>query len=162
MTRKFKWDQWGGTCVTASGCLISFVTLTGADMTGLGRWSWIYVGGGGKLTRVIVAYQPCSLKNRRTMGETVWYHHLRYFESRGESWDPRSMFHLNLIPLLQQWNGARDETMLLGDFNKNVYSGPIACSLSLEELRMSNRPASRQLGRCCLPLIPEDAIPSMQ
>jgi hypothetical protein len=86
--------------------------------------------------RVIVAYQPCSPKNRRTMGETVWDQHLCYFESRRESWDPRSMFHHNLISPLRQWKVARDEIMLLGDFNENVYSRPIACSLSSEELRM--------------------------
>ncbi len=95
-----------------------------------------HVGGGGKLTRVIVAYQPCSPKNRRMMGETVWDQHLRYFESRGESQDPRSMFHHDHISLLHQWKGAGDEIMLLGDFNKKVYSGSIACSLSLEELCM--------------------------
>jgi hypothetical protein len=133
---KIKRDQWGGTCVTASGRSASFVALTGADTTGLGRWSWIYVGGGGKSTRVIVVYQPCSPKNRRTMGEPVWDQHLCYFKSRGESWDPRSMFHHNLISLLRQWKGAGDEIMQLGDFNENVYLGPIACSLSLEELPM--------------------------
>jgi hypothetical protein len=133
---KIKRYQWGGTCVTASGQFVSFVTLTGTDTTGLGWWSWIYVGDGGKLTRVIVAYQPCSPKNRMTMGETVWDQHLRYFESRGESWDPRSMFHHDLISFLRQWNGAGDEIMLLGDFNENVYLGPIAHPLSLEELRM--------------------------
>jgi hypothetical protein len=103
---------------------------------GLGRWSWIYVEGGGKSTRVIVAYQPCSPKNRRTMGETVWDQHLCYFKSRGESRDPRSMFHHNLISLLRQWKGAGDEIMLLRDFIKNFYLCPIACSLYLEELGM--------------------------
>jgi hypothetical protein len=114
----------------------SFVTLTGVDTTDLGQWSWIYVGGRGKSTRVIVAYQPCSPKNRRTMGETVCDQHLHYFESRGESRDPRSMFHHDLISLLLQQNGVRDEIMLLGDFNKNVYLGPIAHSLSSKVLRM--------------------------
>jgi hypothetical protein len=48
------------------------------------------------------------------------------------------MFHHNLISLLRQWKGAKDEIMLLGlgDFNKNIYLGPIAHSLSLEELHM--------------------------
>jgi hypothetical protein len=148
---KIKRDQWGGTCITTSGRFASFVTLTGADTTGLSRWSWIYVGGGGKSTRVIVAYQTCSPKNGRTMGETVWDQHLRYFESRGESRDPRSMFHHDHISLLRQWNGAGDEIMLLGDFNKNIYLGPRAHSL-----------LSGQLGRRCLPLIPKGAIPLMQ
>jgi hypothetical protein len=82
---KIKRDQWGDTCITASGRFASFVTLTGANTMSLGRWSWIYVGGRGKLTSVIVVYQLCSPKNRRTLGETVWDQHLCYFKSRGES-----------------------------------------------------------------------------
>ena len=33
---KMKRDQWGGTCISAFGCLASFVTATGVDSTGLG------------------------------------------------------------------------------------------------------------------------------
>ena len=67
-------DQWGGTCITAAGCFSSFVTKVkvGANTTGLGRWSWMHVGGGGKTTRIIAAYQPCGQRGRITRGETVW------------------------------------------------------------------------------------------
>ncbi len=41
------------------------------------------------MTRIIVAYQPCSTRKRKTMGETVWDQHLRYFEARGEIINPR-------------------------------------------------------------------------
>ncbi len=128
---------------------------------GLGRWLWIYVGGGGKLTRMIVAYQQCSLKIRRTMGETVWDQHLRYFESRGESQDPRSMFYHDLISHLRQWKGAGDEIMLLGDFNKKIYWALLLVPYPRKSYEWV-KPASGQLGRCCLPLIPKGAIPSMQ
>ncbi len=57
---KIKCNQWGGTCVTTVGQLSSFVTETGVDSTGLGRWSWVQMGGGGKTTRVITAYQPVN------------------------------------------------------------------------------------------------------
>jgi hypothetical protein len=36
---KIKRDQWGGTCITTVGRFSSFVNKTGADATGLGRWS---------------------------------------------------------------------------------------------------------------------------
>ncbi len=53
---KIKRDQWGGTCVTALGWFSTFVFEVGTDNTGLGRWSWVHVGGGGKTTRIITAY----------------------------------------------------------------------------------------------------------
>ena len=68
---KISRDQWGGTCITAAGHFSSFVTEVRADISGLGRWTWVYMGGGGKTTRLIVAYQPCTLDRRRTRGKTV-------------------------------------------------------------------------------------------
>jgi hypothetical protein len=53
---KIKRDQWGGTCITTVGQLLSFVTETGMDSTGLRRCSWVRIGGGGgEITRVITA-----------------------------------------------------------------------------------------------------------
>jgi hypothetical protein len=46
------------------------------------------------------------------------------------------MFRTNLISLLCQWKDAGNEIVLLGDFNKNVYSGNLARSLSGDDLRM--------------------------
>jgi hypothetical protein len=86
--RKVRHNQWGGTCISAVGQISAFVTEVEVDSTGLGRWSWMYVGGGGKQTHVILAYQPCNPKRRTTRGETVWDQHTRYFEVRGEVRDP--------------------------------------------------------------------------
>ncbi len=47
---KIKWDKWGGTCIMAAGHFSSFVTEVGYDASGLGRWTWLYIGGGGKTT----------------------------------------------------------------------------------------------------------------
>jgi hypothetical protein len=47
---KVKQDQWGDTCITVVGWFSSFVKATGIDLTSLGRWSWLHVGGGGKRT----------------------------------------------------------------------------------------------------------------
>jgi hypothetical protein len=71
------------------------------------------------------------------MGETVWDQHLQYFEARGEIRDPRLMFQYNLMSLLHQWKAAGDKILLMGDFNENVYSGPIALALLEDALRLS-------------------------
>ncbi len=63
---KVKRDQWGGTCISAVSQILAFVTEVGVNSTGLGHWSWMYVRGGGKQTRVMLAYQPCNPKRRTT------------------------------------------------------------------------------------------------
>jgi hypothetical protein len=117
------------------GCLASSVIESGSDLMGLGCWCWIQIGGGGKDTCVVTAYQPTNPR-RKTKGETIWDQHIRYFEARGEIRNPRDMFCANLISLLQQWKNAGNEIVLLGDFNKNVYTGDLARSLSGDNLRM--------------------------
>ncbi len=133
---KIKWDQWGGTCILAFGRLSSFVTDTGVDSTGLGRWSWLYVGGGGNTMRILIAYQP-GRPNNITCGRTVWDQHVCYFEARGEVRNPRILFQLDLLSLLCIWKAAGDEILLLGDFNEDVYTGRLSLALSNGDLRMT-------------------------
>ena len=133
---KMKRDQWGGTCITVIGRFASYVTDIGNDSTGLGRWSWIYVGSGGKSTLIITAYQP-SKPGNLTMGQTVCDQHIRYFESRGEVRHPRQMFQADLLLLIRSWKTAGDEIILMGDFNENVYKGNLARSLLHKDIRMS-------------------------
>jgi hypothetical protein len=133
---KIKRDQWGGTCIAAIGRFASFVTDTGSDTTSLGRWSWIQVGGGGKSTRIVTAYQPTK-PGSKTMGETVWDQHTRYFESRGEVRHPRQMFQIDLLNLIREWKNAGDEIILTGDFNENVYEGHLSQYLLHDDIRMS-------------------------
>jgi hypothetical protein len=95
------------------GRLSTFVSEVGTDDTGLGRWSWVYVGGGGKTTHLITAYQPCGTSRRATRGETVWDQHVRYFEASGKVRNPRQMFAVDLLSLLQRWKDASDEIVLM-------------------------------------------------
>jgi hypothetical protein len=89
---KIKRDQWGGMYITAARRFFSFLMEVKMDSSRLGHWSWVYVGGGSKVTRIIVTYQLCNPKKGERMGETVWDQHLCYFEARGEIRDPRLMF----------------------------------------------------------------------
>ncbi len=114
------------------------------------------------MTRIIVAYQPCGTRKRKMMGEAVWYQHLQYFEARVKIREPRVMFWHNLISLLRRWKAARDEILLIGDFNENVYFSPIALALLEDELRLDE--ICRRTTRETLPptharsRIPIDAI----
>ena len=78
------------------GRLSGLVLDTGSDETDLGRWCWIKLGGGGKTTRIVTAYQPCD-PGKDTAGETVWDQHQRYFEARGDGRSPRTIFLRTLL-----------------------------------------------------------------
>jgi hypothetical protein len=120
----------------AVGRISSFVTEVGVDTSSLGHWSWMYVGGGGKQMGIVTAYQLCNPKQRTTVGKIVWDQHSHYFEAMGEIRDPRTMFKLDLLSLLCRWKASGDEILLIGDFNKNVYTGLLATALAGEDLRV--------------------------
>ncbi len=125
---KLRRDQWGGTCMVAVGHISFFVKGTGTNTTGLGRWCWLYIGGGGRTTQIITAYQPCK-PGRNKKGGTVWEQHTRYFEARGEVRNPRQMFLVDLLSLLRRRKVAGNKILLVRDFNKNVYAGMLAEAL---------------------------------
>ncbi len=68
------------------------------------------------------------------LGETVWDQQRRYFESRGKVRNPRLMFKADLLGLLQRWKAVGDKVLLVGNFNKNVYSGNLAAQLAGNDL----------------------------
>ncbi len=47
------------------------------------------------------------------------------------------MFKSDLLSLLRQWKAAGDEILLMGDFNKNVYTGNLVIALAGDEFQMS-------------------------
>jgi hypothetical protein len=97
----------------------------------------VHSGSGEKSTRIIAVYQPCSQRDRRTRGETVWGQHSWYLGARGEIRDPRAMFKSDLTSLSQRWKASRDEILLMGDFNEKVYFGGISTALAGEDLHMT-------------------------
>ncbi len=97
----------------------------------------MHAGGGGISTQIIAVYQPCGQRGRRTRGEVVWDQHSWYFEARGEIRDPQAMFKSDLLSLLRRWKASRDEILMMGNFNENVYSGAILTALAREDLRMT-------------------------
>ena len=86
--------------------------------------------------RILIAYQP-GRPNNITCGGTVWDQHVRYFEARGEVRNPHIMFQSDLLSLLCIWKATGDEILLLGDFNKDVYTGRLSLALSDGDLRIT-------------------------
>jgi hypothetical protein len=97
---------------------------------------WLYIGGGGKNTLIITAYQPVKPRNK-TRGETVWDQKVGYFKSCREVMQPRLIFQADLLNLIRIWKTTGDGIILLGDFNKNVYEGKYALDLLGNKFRMS-------------------------
>ncbi len=70
--------QEGGTGTICFGDLVRHIKKKGRDEDGLGRWSWILLGGtNGYQTRIITAYNPC--KNMIVNLETTYQQQRRYF-----------------------------------------------------------------------------------
>jgi hypothetical protein len=60
------------------------------------------------------------------------------------------MFQSDLVLLLTQWKNYGDEIILAGDFNENVYLGPVATALLTNELRMREVCCETTPGSFCL------------
>ena len=71
----------GGTGMVAHGTLASLMKsdLSGMDVTGLARWSYMtFVGKEGFITTILVGYNPCSSKNNKNAKNTVYVQHSNY------------------------------------------------------------------------------------
>ncbi len=92
-----KWQQAGrvqegGTGAICFRVATGFIRKVGKDKEGLGRWSWIFLGGSdGHTTRLITAYNPC--KSGRINSGTSYQQQQRYFiTKRKDLTCPRILF----------------------------------------------------------------------
>ena len=111
--------QYGGTAVMAFNTAAHRVKSTGADETGLGRWSWILFEGKHNFrTRIISAYIPC--KSSIDRHQTVYNQHRRYFHKLGILECPRKLMHQQLTQQIQEWQKKGENIILLIDANENL------------------------------------------
>ena len=90
--------QRGGAFMATGGDLATRVARTGGDFTSLGRWSWVLVGSGDRLTRIITAYQPC--RSRKDGYSTSYNQQRRFWRSKGIRSCPKKLFRDQLIATL--------------------------------------------------------------
>jgi hypothetical protein len=120
--------QQGGTFGLAFGQLASKVHDMGGD--DLGRWSWmLFRGRDGHKVRVVVAYQPCPLKD--TQIGTVYQQHKRQQRAEGgPDINPCTKFRCDLVTQLHYWRRANDRLIILIDANENTLTGPMNTALT--------------------------------
>ncbi len=123
----------------AMGCFSAKVVETGVDPYGLGRWCWMKVGSGEKKTRIDMIYQPSGTSTTNSAGTTMREQHKGYFEARGDIRPARIIFFDQLIAQLVVWKATNSDIILLGDFNKNVYTGCIAKQLAQPDLNFNEQ-----------------------
>ena len=74
---KSGWSQQGGTAMAAIGTMALNVTATGADPTGLGRWTWMaFQNKEQRITRVVTIYVPNYVDGRKL--NSVYQQQKRY------------------------------------------------------------------------------------
>jgi hypothetical protein len=127
-------NQYGGCPMMALGTLSPEVINSGIDSTGLGRWCWIHLGSDTKKTRIVMAYQPSNLGRS---GTTIKDQHSRYFQALGDARSERTIFFEQLMSQLISWKAINNDIVLLGNFNKKMYTGCLARRLGQDDLNLT-------------------------
>jgi hypothetical protein len=122
--------QEGGTGMVAFGESTGFITKTGRDPYGLGRWCWtLYGGSEGHNTRVVVAYNAC--KNSKKDSRTTYQQQRQYFiTKRKDLTCPNRLFRQHIVHQLKKWHKKGDKIILFMDHNEHTYDGPLGRALS--------------------------------
>jgi Reverse transcriptase (RNA-dependent DNA polymerase) len=96
----------------------SRIHSTGVDPTGLGRWAWTrFQGKEGYGLRVLFAYR-CNAKTEHP--GSVYNQQKAYFDSIGDSRNPRAAFWDDLIAEITPWTEGTDSIVLGMDMNDDV------------------------------------------
>jgi hypothetical protein len=125
--------QEGGTGAICFGDATGYIRKMGKDEEGLGRWSWILLGGSdGHMTRLITAYNPC--KSGKTNSGTSYQQQRRHFIVRKKDLTcPRTLFRRHLTAAITKWRAAGERIVLFMDHNEHAYDGMLGRALSDRE-----------------------------
>ena len=125
--------QEGGTGAICFGDATGYIRKVGKDEEGLGRWSWILLGGSdGHMTRLITAYNPC--KSGKANSGTSYQQQRRYFIMKKQDLTcPRTLFRRHLTAALEKWRAAGERLVLFMDHNEHVYDGTLGKMLGDRE-----------------------------
>jgi hypothetical protein len=132
-------NQHGRCAMMTMGQFLVEVVETGVDHYDLGQWCWMKVGSGDKKTRKVMAYQPSGSSSSNSAGTMVREQHERYFKAQGDLRPAKAIFFEQLIAQLVVWKTTDADIILLGDFNKNVYTGRIAKRIVQADLNFSEQ-----------------------
>ena len=116
--------QWGGTGMLAHGLVSHFAAGSGADKSGLGRWTWSrFSGKNGTYLRCVSFYRPCK---NRIGSASVWSQHKAHFQLQNDDRDPCLAFYADFHKEIQEWIQAGDQLFLGGDINDHAVRPVVA------------------------------------
>jgi hypothetical protein len=125
--------QEGGTGTICFGESTGYIKKTWRNSKGLGRWSWILLGGtNGHNTRVITAHNPCKNKNVN-LGTTYQQQQIYFITKKKDLTCPLVLFRNHLIKQIKEWHAAGDRITLFMDHNEHVINGQLGKALADKE-----------------------------
>ncbi|GAX26437.1 hypothetical protein FisN_37Hu013 [Fistulifera solaris] len=160
--RTFKsYYQPGGVCQLVGGKWSRNVTVTTADPSGLGQWTYQTISGqSGRHLTIISAYQTCT-GNHQSGEKTTWKQRHSILTSINNNQDtptadPRKHFSSDLTRLCQQLQHQNHGILLFIDANSHLYDQhswlhPFLSTTSLRDVYayrhgLNNEPTSYQRG----------------
>ena len=93
--------QPGGTGMVCQHEFTQYARKSSINPRGLGRWcSWPFYCNPTHMTRIVVAYRPCTRKAKRL--KMVYQQHICYIQSRGLQRESEALFDTNLSKQIKQ------------------------------------------------------------
>jgi exonuclease III/sulfur relay (sulfurtransferase) DsrC/TusE family protein len=119
--------QVGGVLQLGIGDITCRIKEHGGDESGQGRWTWQRFSGKEQRTlRIVTAYRP--VKNTVNAG-SVWHQQQYYADCYDLHGSPHDRWIQDLKTAVQGWLEQGDTMILMGDFNKEVRTGPTVQAL---------------------------------
>ena len=127
--KRKKKTQYGGTLSLAFEKTATYVDSTGADDTGLGRWSWLLIRSLNFSVRFISAYKPIPTRTAKKC-RTVYMQHRKYWLRRSIDEDPNILFERDLLSQIRKWRQKGERIILTIDLNEDVCSAQFSEQLN--------------------------------
>jgi hypothetical protein len=116
---------YGGTAYITNPATSPKVNSSGADPTGLGRWTWVKLTGRqGLEIRIINGYRP--VRDNSNRAGTVYSQQEKHFMEIGEYWEPRLAFLDDLEKEIIRWKDEGNLIILGADLNDDTWTSPEA------------------------------------
>ncbi len=114
---------------------LQYARKPSADLRGLGRLcSWPFFCNPTHVTRIVVAYWPCSAKVEGL--KTMYEQHIRYIQARGLQYNPVDLFDHDLSKKIKEWQKQGKRIVLLMDVNDYLLCNKFYSLLKVQNTNM--------------------------
>jgi len=125
--------KFGGTFLLGSDPVMTNITTSGIDPSGLGCWSWFHLQGHtGRSVCIVCGYCPNEAKKASL--QSVYSQQRCHLESLGDPTCPRAAFFRDLSASLVTWQAAGDSIILMADINGDICKTDLTAFCSAHSL----------------------------